>query len=247
VQESHRSSDGPRNGPLGRDCSFTNFCGHQIQPSQIRPRAVTAAGNPLRGFHKISIMKKTILTLGVIASLAGSAQAALLLSINQVGADVVTTGSGSVNLSGLGSPTSTTGASFLQPKSGWFLVGTTRPLAWYSTSVGVSGPANFGTGDMAIPTSDSGETFGVQATSSSIDLYLPVGYVSGTALSGTTTYTSTTLTDLGVTPGTYTWTWGSGSTADSVTMTIVPEPHQYAMAAGLGLVGIGLWRRHARK
>lgn len=61
------------------------------------------------------------------------------------------------------------------------------------------------------------------------------------------TYAGATLNDVGLIPGTYNWAWGSGSNGDSVTVTVVPEPHEYAMAAGLGLVGIGLWRRHARK
>ncbi len=40
---------------------------------------------------------------------------------------------------------------------------------------------------------------------------VPTGYVSGTFLSDSATYSGTTLATLGVTPGTYVWKWGTGA------------------------------------
>jgi hypothetical protein len=75
-------------------------------------------------------------------------------------------------------------------------------------------------------------------------LNLPNGYVSGSPLSATSTYTSQTFASLGLTPGTYTWTWGSGPTADSFTVQIgaVPEPTSSLLVC-LSLVFAALQRR----
>jgi len=54
-------------------------------------------------------------------------------------------------------------------------------------------------------------------------LTVPAGYVSGTALSGSATYSGETLASLGVTPGTYVWMWGTGAN-QNFTLQIPPFP-----------------------
>jgi hypothetical protein len=49
---------------------------------------------------------------------------------------------------------------------------------------------------------------------------VPQGYVSGTVISGSTTYDTQTIVGMGLTPGVYTWSWGSGGNASSLVMTI---------------------------
>jgi ABC-type proline/glycine betaine transport system permease subunit len=51
-------------------------------------------------------------------------------------------------------------------------------------------------------------------------LYVPSGYTSNSVISGTSTYNSTTIAGMGLTPGTYTWSWGSGGDASTLVMTI---------------------------
>jgi hypothetical protein len=75
-------------------------------------------------------------------------------------------------------------------------------------------------------------------------LILPTSYVSGTFLSATDTYDSTTIAALGLTPGTYTYTWGIGPHADSLVLYIVPKPASFVLMR-TGLVGRAVhgWRR----
>jgi hypothetical protein len=83
-------------------------------------------------------------------------------------------------------------------------------------------PANFGSGDVPV-TSTSGSTFGILPDilgGSGRLLYVPSGYTSNSVISGTSTYNSTTIAGMGLTPGTYTWSWGSGGNASTLVMTI---------------------------
>ena len=103
---------------------------------------------------------------------------------------------------------------------------------------GITGTYNFVSGSQQIfANSGSGDFVQIM---NGFGLGLPKNYVSGTALSSTSTWNSQTFTSLGLTPGTYVYTWGSGATADSATLTIgaspVPEPSSIIMA-GRGVVG----------
>jgi hypothetical protein len=51
-------------------------------------------------------------------------------------------------------------------------------------------------------------------------IVVPDGYVSGSIISGSTTYPNTTISPLGLSGGTYTWSWGSGENSSSLVMTI---------------------------
>jgi hypothetical protein len=55
-------------------------------------------------------------------------------------------------------------------------------------------------------------------------LDVPAGYVSGTFLSDSATYSGKTLASLGVTPGTYVWTWGTGANQNFTLQIPVPPP-----------------------
>jgi hypothetical protein len=59
-----------------------------------------------------------------------------------------------------------------------------------------------------------------------LTVYVPTGYVSGNALSSTSTFTDVSFASLDIVTETFTWSWGSGDDADSITLNIlaVPEP-----------------------
>jgi hypothetical protein len=142
-----------------------------------------------------------------------SAQAGYTVTLRQVGPDVVATGSGAINLTGLTFDTSAFVNSEMRPSPATILTGPTT-----SSSVDLytepGGPTSFGSsGFFTLASSGSGDMVGI-ATGEElrpVSLIVPTGYVSGTFLSDSATYSGKTLASLGVTPGTYVWTWGNGA------------------------------------
>jgi hypothetical protein len=140
-----------------------------------------------------------------------------IVTISQVGPDVVWNGSGSFNLAALTSTgTGTVSAGFSASNAAW-AIGPNVSVDIYS---GVTTfPTSFGSGGVGV-TSTSGSTFGILLGPGNRLLYVPSGYTSNTNINGSATYASQTIVGMGLTPGTYTWSWGSGGNASSIVMTI---------------------------
>ena len=138
--------------------------------------------------------------------LAPAAQAGIIATIEQQGANVVATASGTVNTAGLGSggTNSNSGAS-VNSAAGLFAVGS---ASVYDIFTGITGPKKFGSVHFIQASSETGDLIAVEGVNNW--LLLPDNYASGTSLSGTGTWDNTTLAALGLTTGTLTWTWGSG-------------------------------------
>ena len=146
------------------------------------------------------------------------AQAGYIVTLQQVGPNVVATGSGAINLTGLtifGPSTSLFNPEIFPgagvQAGGNIVTGPTSSSAdLYSEP---RGPTSFGSGGVTLASSGSGDIVGILPGRVYPDLFLrflivPRGYVSGTFLSNSATYSGKTIATLGVTPGTYVWTWG---------------------------------------
>jgi len=178
-----------------------------------------------------------------ISAVPGIVKAGIIVDISEVGGDVVATGSGSINLTGLSGPVGNNlGAIAIPDKGGIGLGSGSQNRRTVSSLVG---PASFGTGSNTAGVG-TGDAFGFFKALDRI--YLPFSYSSGAPLSGTTTWTGTTIAALGMTPGTHVWTWGGG--ADSFTVNVqdtsaVPEPSTLIMllTGGMGLVAYRVRRK----
>jgi hypothetical protein len=171
---------------------------------------------------------------------APSAQAGYVVDLTQQGGNVVATGSGAIDLTGLTFVNSFTGFGLLDPSLGGMIIGSGVEDDYFGALM--SGPANFGSGGLTIASSNTGDPVDI----SSPFLGVPTGYVSDSPLSDTSTYLSQTFSSLGATPGTYEWTWGTGANQNFTVVigTVVPEPSTWAMLLlGFGLLGLLGYRK----
>ena len=176
--------------------------------------AVMKLTTPSLEFFKPTLATTLAIVLAWLVSVR-PAQAGYTVTLQQVGPNVVATGSGPLDLTGL------------------FLVGTghfccenpeIHPSVIIRTGATSSsvdmyyrvsnGLGSFGSGSDTAASSGSGDMVGVATVvfgNRLAILSVPTGYVSGTPLSDSATYNNATLASLGVTPGTYVWTWGTGA------------------------------------
>lgn len=191
----------------------------------------------------------------VLLAAASVSQAVYTININQVGADVVMTGTGSINTSSM---TALTTIGLCATGNG--LVGSavlcvgTETTADQFDNVLVPSLSAFST-TMLDGTSSSGP--GVYIFGA--DLYLPENYVSATPISNSSTYVGTTLAGLGLTVGTRSLFVPSGDeiviniglapAAAPATPASIPTLGEYAllgMSSLLAMLGIAAVRRRQR-
>ena len=169
---------------------------------------------------------------------------AYTITLQQMGSNVVATGSGAINLSGLTFGNSGPDESMIIALDGELLTGptTASPADFYT---GVSGPTSFGSGVGFIPNTGSGDFVGIIGAAG--NLGVPQGYVSGAALSSSSTWNNATFASLGVIPGTYTWTWGTGLPNQNFTLVIggvgVPDGGSTVSLLSFALLGLAAFRR----
>src|SRR5262249_2436836 len=148
---------------------------------------------------------------------------AYTVRLKEVGANVVATGSGPINLTGLtlnavGILTpGTMGANFGLIQTGQL----TDVLV--DTYTGITGPTSFGPGGPFFFMGDTGSGDFVGIGGLAGDIEVPGGYVSGNPLSDSMTFNNATFASLGVTPGVYTWRWGTNGANQFFRLVIGPN------------------------
>jgi hypothetical protein len=180
------------------------------------------------------------------------AQAGYTVTLRQVGPDVVATGSGSIDLTGLTFFRSTSLNPAINPLFQYSGFISTGPTSSRVDSYSYPAPriGGFGPAPTTAANSGSGNMVGIAGNLDDLGIFqgfllsVPKGYVSGTALSDSATYIGKTFATLGVTPGTYVWTWGPGAnqnfTLDVVAVAVSePPPGLLLNISTRGRVGTG--------
>jgi hypothetical protein len=194
-----------------------------VQQSNLNKKKqnMTALGKSL-GFFKPTLATILAIVLAWLLSVRPARADGYTVTLRQVGPNVVATGSGAINLTGLTFSQSIFTNPEIHPRFGLGrLQGCSIRTGPISSSVdsyfaGPSGPTSFGNFVLeTFASSGSGDMVGIDAFSliegEGIALTVPRSYVSGTALSDSATYSGKTFATLGVTPGTSLWKWGAGA------------------------------------
>lgn len=147
-------------------------------------------------------------------------------TVQQVGLDVIWSGSGTFDLTDLTIQTSSTlGAGYAANQAIW-AAGPTTPVSveQYGGASFTTYPTTFdsGTGSSVAASSGSGDLFGILPGTPFRVVVVPAGYTSGNFISGITTYENTTISAMGLSGGTYTWEWGTSPNTSTLTLQIIP-------------------------
>ena len=179
-----------------------------------------------------------------VAVLVVQSAQAYTVTLEQVGANVVATGSGAINLNGLTFISLVQSPAYMRAEHA--IISLARGIG--DGYQGFSGPFSFGGGSDTFASRSSGDFVGIENFNELISiLWVPRGYVSGDLLSSSSTYTNATFASLGVTPGTYIWRWGNGLENQKFTLIVggvgVPDGGSTVALLGFGLLGLAALRR----
>src|SRR5262245_45072369 len=171
--------------PTNRSENFVTF-GRKTRRTLMKIMKTTS----LKLFQPATLAALAIITLWGVS--IRPAQAGYTVTLQQVGPNVVATGSGAIDRTGL----NFSGSFSLNPQirpcfcqsegSAWIYTGSTSSNV--DRLLPLRGPRGFGSGPFTSASSGSGDMVGIATTIFGTYLFVPMGYVSGTALSDSATY-----------------------------------------------------------
>jgi hypothetical protein len=141
----------------------------------------------------------SLLALGITQSAR-----AYSVTLAEVGANVVATGSGALDTSPLSFNSFLSTQGQINPSGGTILTGLQSAFLEVVFTGSITGPTSFGSGGLTNASSGSGFLVGINVALGQI--LLPTNAQNIQSLPGTATYDNATFASLGVTPGTYVWT-----------------------------------------
>jgi hypothetical protein len=147
---------------------------------------------------------------------------ALNIIVSEVGANLVISGSGTLNVAALTLVSS--GATVVlgtnsNPGLGIIFLDNAGETTLFDVYTGFSPSTFFGSNTAKFGDVFSGDSFGISVDDG--DIYLPTGYTSSSVINGSMTINNSTLVEAGFLAGTYTYSWGSGGSADSIIINAV--------------------------
>jgi hypothetical protein len=140
------------------------------------------------------LLPLTLFAIAVTASLFSVRPAqAYTVTLEQVGPNVVATGSGAFDLTGLQDPATALAQSLINPFLGNIITGSSNPPGGACDAYGgaFAGPSTLGGGPQTFASNGTGDIAGMLFNGGNplfTALLVPEGYVSGTALSDSATY-----------------------------------------------------------
>ena len=135
---------------------------------------------------------------------------AYTVTLEQIGANVVGTGSGALNFIDLNFDSFLHTNAQINPSGGTILTGLQDQVFAEDIYTGsITGPTSFGSGGLTNASSGSGFLVGINGALDQV--FIPGGITPSQPLPGSATWNNATFASLGLTPGTYEWTWGTGT------------------------------------
>jgi len=171
---------------------------------------------------------------------------AYTVTLEQIGANVVGTGSGALNFIDLNFDSFLHTNAQINPSGGTILTGLQDQVFSEDIYTGsITGPTSFGSGGLTNASSGSGFLVGINGALDQV--FIPGGITTNQPLPGSATWNNATFASLGLTPGTYTWTWGTGLPNQNYTLIIggagVPDGGSTVSLLGCALLGLAALRR----